>query len=98
MPGYMNEEELVKLTGSAYAVVYPSLFEGFGVPVVEGMRCNVPVITSMNTSMQEIAKDAALFANAEDHEDIADKMMRIYKDENLKKELIEKGRVVSKDY
>jgi len=98
MPGYVSEEELVKLTAAAYALVYPSLFEGFGVPVIEAMCCDVPVITSENTSMQEIAKDAALYANPTDHEDIADKMMRIYKDENLRKELIEKGKVVSKDY
>ncbi len=96
--GYVPEEELVNIIGSAYGLVYPSLLEGFGVPVLEAMRSNVPVITSANSSMQEIAKEAALYINPEDHNDIADKMMLLYKDERLKKELIEKGKEVSKEY
>jgi glycosyltransferase involved in cell wall biosynthesis len=98
MTGYVSEEELVKIMGSAYGLVYPSLLEGFGVPVLEAMRSDVPVITSINTSMQEIAKDAALYADANNFSDIADKMMMLYKDENLRKELIEKGRHISKQY
>ena len=98
MTGYLNEEELVKIIGAAYALVYPSFFEGFGVPVLEAMHCNIPAITSSNSSMQEIAKDAALFADAGNHNDIADKMMRIYKDENLRNELIQKGKHIAQLY
>ena len=96
--GYLDEDELVKITGSAYALVYPSLLEGFGVPVLEAMKCNVPVVTSSNSSMQEIAKDAALYAEANDPDDIAEKIMLIYKNENLRKELIEKGTSIAKEY
>ena len=98
MTGYVEEAELVNLIGSSYGLVYPSLFEGFGVPVLEAMKCNVPVITSANSAMQEIAKDAALYADANSHTDMADKMMMLYKDENLRKELIQKGRIVAKQY
>jgi glycosyltransferase involved in cell wall biosynthesis len=98
MTGYLDEEELVKLIGSAYTLVYPSLFEGFGVPLLEAMRCEIPVITSAGSSMQEIAEDAALFADANNHNDIADKMMRIYKDENLRNELIQKGKYIVQHY
>ncbi|HKB45261.1 MAG TPA: glycosyltransferase family 1 protein [Chitinophagaceae bacterium] len=98
MTGYLNEEELVKIIGSAYALVYPSFFEGFGVPVLEAMRCNIPVITSANSSMQEIAKDAALFADTSNYNDIADKMIKIYKDENLRNELIQKGKYIVQLY
>ena len=98
MTGYVEEEELALLIGSAYAMVYPSLFEGFGVPVLESMKCDVPVITSSNSSMQEIAKEAALYADADSHADIADKMMLLYKDENKRKELIQKGRAVVQEY
>ncbi len=98
MTGYVEETELVKLIGSSYGLVYPSLFEGFGVPVLEAMRCDVPVITSANSAMQEIAKDAALYADVNNHKDIADKMMLLYKDENLHKELVPKGRQVAKQY
>src|SRR6185369_1980466 len=98
MLGYLDEDELVKITGSAYALVYPSLLEGFGVPVLEAMKCHVPVITSSGSSMEEIAKDAALYADAKNFEDIADKMMLLYKDEKLRKEIIEKGIAIAELY
>ena len=98
MLGYVSEDELVKIMASAYALVYPSLLEGFGVPVLEAMKCNVPVITSSRSSMQEIARDAALYADPENFENIAENMMRIYKDENLRKELIEKGKIIAPQY
>ena len=91
LTGYLPEEELARLMASAYALVYPSMFEGFGVPVAEAMKCRVPVLTSEKTSMQEVAGEAGLYFNPNDHADIADKMMLIYKDENLRNQLIEKG-------
>lgn len=98
MTGYIPDEELVQLTGAAYAMVYPSLCEGFGVPVVEAMRCEVPVITSINSAMQEIAGDAALYADPESFHDLADKMMLLYKDERLRAQLVEKGKVTESKY
>jgi len=98
MLGYSNEDDLIKITASAYALVYPSLLEGFGVPVIEAMKCFVPVITSLRSSMQEITKDAALYADANSPDDIADKMMLVYKDEKLRDELIIKGDVVAEQY
>lgn len=98
LTGYVAEEELVVLTGAAYGLIYPSLWEGFGVPVLEAMVAGVPVITSANSSMQEIAGDAALYADAADHTDIADKMMLLYKDESLRSKMIEKGKQVAEKY
>lgn len=98
LTGYVPEEELVKIIGSAYGLVYPSLLEGFGVPVLEAMQCDVPVITSSASSMQEIAGEAALYVAPDDHTDIADKMMLLYKDEKLRNELIRKGQLVAKQY
>jgi glycosyltransferase involved in cell wall biosynthesis len=95
MTGYVPEEELVKIIGAAYGLVYPSLLEGFGVPVLEAMQCDVPVITSARSSMQEITYEAALYAGANNYSEIADKMMLLYKDENLRKQLIEKGRLAA---
>jgi glycosyltransferase involved in cell wall biosynthesis len=98
LTGYLQEEELVNVIGSAYALVYPSLWEGFGVPVLEAMCSHVPVITSENSAMQEIAEDAALYVNPKDHNDIAEKMMFLYKDENRRSQLIEKGKRIAEKY
>jgi len=98
LTGYVGENELVKITGTAYAAVYPSLFEGFGVPVIEAMKCDVPVITSSDSAMQEIAGEAALYADPASFEDIADKMMLIYKDETLREQLVKRGREIAKKY
>jgi glycosyltransferase involved in cell wall biosynthesis len=97
LTGYITENELADLTSSAYALVYPSSFEGFGVPVLEAMQSEVPALTSSNSAMQEITEEAALYFNAADSADIADKLMLIYKDENLRNVLIERGKnIVSK--
>lgn len=96
--GYVEEDELVRIMGAAYGLVYPSLLEGFGVPVLEAMQSDVPVITTTGSSMQEIAKDAALYVDANSFADIADKMMMLYKDESLRKQLIEKGRQTARQY
>lgn len=98
MTGYAEETEMVKIIGSAYGMIYPSVFEGFGVPVLEAMRCEVPVITSSGSAMQEIAKDGALYAAAGNYNDIAGKMILLYKDENLRKELIRKGQEIAGQY
>ncbi|MBL7742977.1 MAG: glycosyltransferase family 4 protein [Chitinophagaceae bacterium] len=98
LTGYLDEEELVRVVGSAYALIYPSFWEGFGVPVLEAMKCNVPVITSESSAMQEIAKDAALYANPADHNDIAEKMVLLYKDESLKSQLVQRGVMVGQQY
>ena len=96
--GYLPEKEMALLMGSAYALVYPSLFEGFGVPVAEAMKCGVPALTSQKSSMQEIAGEAALYFDPRNHSDIADKMMLIYKDESLRNQLSEKGKYQAEKY
>jgi glycosyltransferase involved in cell wall biosynthesis len=92
MTGYLPEEELANITGAAYGMVYPSLLEGFGVPVLEAMQCDVPVITSSGSSMQEIAGEAALYADPADYNAIAGEMILLYKNENRRSDLIQKGR------
>ena len=98
LTNYLEEDKLVKLVGSSYALVYPSIFEGFGVPVLEAMKCKIPVLTSEKTSMQEIARDAGLYFDPNSYTDMADKMMLIYKDEELRRKLIEKGEVIAAEY
>jgi glycosyltransferase involved in cell wall biosynthesis len=86
--GYMNVDELSKVMGGAYALVYPSLFEGFGIPILEALKCNVPTIVSNTSSMPEVAGDAGILVDPTDVEDIANKMQQVYKDEALRAKLI----------
>jgi glycosyltransferase involved in cell wall biosynthesis len=90
--GYVANEEVPKLVGSALAVTYVSLSEGFGIPILEGFNCDVPVLTSITTSMPEVASDAALLVNPESISDIAEAMTRLANEADLRADLIEKGR------
>lgn len=90
--GRLSSEALNEVVGSALAMVYVPYFEGFGIPILEAMNCDVPVITSNITSMPEVAKDAAVLVDPFSVESIADGMIRIHKDEHFRNALIEKGR------
>ena len=68
LTGYVSDDELIWLYRNCYANLYPSLFEGFGLPVLEGMQFGAATLTSQSTSMSEITGDAALLLPTEDHE------------------------------
>lgn len=89
--GYMNVDELSKVVGAAYVMVYASLFEGFGIPILEALQCNVPSIVSDTSSMPEVAGETGLLCNPNEPEDIAAKMEMLYKDEALRAKLISKA-------
>lgn len=88
--GYMPYEDLPLLYNAAGILVFPSLFEGFGIPVVEAMATGLPVACSNTTSLPEVAGDAAVVFNPEDPRDIAEKVSMLY-DKGLRNALIEKG-------
>jgi glycosyltransferase involved in cell wall biosynthesis len=98
LAGYMPEDKLVNVVASAYALLFPSYFEGFGVPVLEAMQAGVPVITSNVSSMPEVAGDAALYVDPANPEDIADQMKIIFKDEQLRSNLVEAGKLQSQKF
>lgn len=89
--GRLSAEDLHKITAASLASIYVSYFEGFGIPIVEGFRCGVPVITSNVTSMPEVADDAALLVDPFDEQSIAEAMSKIDSDENLRIDLVKKG-------
>ena len=90
-PGHVNDGDLPLLYNGAMLFVYPSLFEGFGLPPLEAMACGIPVISSNCTSLPEILGDAAVLVNPYDINEIADKMYQLISDESLRKVLIERG-------
>ena len=87
-----ERNKLLEILQNAIAFVYPSLFEGFGIPIIEAMSIGVPVITSNTSAMTEIAGNAALLVNPTNTNEIADAMQLIITDEVLRIGLIEKGR------
>jgi glycosyltransferase involved in cell wall biosynthesis len=91
--GFVNEMELTQITASALACTYISLFEGFGVPLLEAMCCDVPIITANISAMPEVAGEAALLVDPESTNDIAQAMQRVSTDSNLREKLIQKGRI-----
>ena len=89
--GRVLDEELPYLYKGAGLFVYPSLYEGFGLPPLEAMASGTPVVTSNTSSLPEVAGDAALMVSPIDVDGLAGAMFRVLSDENLRKELIEKG-------
>lgn len=89
--GFIDSDSLPKLYRGARALVFVSFYEGFGLPVIEAMASGIPVITSNNTSLVEVAGDAALLVDPTKIDDIADAMVRINTDEALRKKKVELG-------
>ena len=91
MIGYIDEADKGSLLGGALALVFPSLHEGFGFPVIEAMHCGAPVIASHTSSLPELIGDAGLLADPTDTADIAEAMSRLSEDQNLRREMARKG-------
>jgi glycosyltransferase involved in cell wall biosynthesis len=85
--GYVPFEDLPGLYQAAYGVVYPSLYEGFGLPVLEAMACGAPVITSNISSLPEVAGEAALLVDPFDESSMADALVRLGRDQGLRNNL-----------
>lgn len=89
--GYVTEEELIALYSMADMYIYPSLYEGFGLPIIESQACGCPVLTSNVTSCPEVAGDGAMIVNPYSTDEIANAMLNILSDKSLSDSLKEKG-------
>jgi glycosyltransferase involved in cell wall biosynthesis len=89
--GYVPLEDLPFLYNASECFIFPSLYEGFGIPILEAMRCGVPVITSNVSSLPEIGQDAALYVDPYSEEDIARQMRRLIENKELNDALVKKG-------
>jgi glycosyltransferase involved in cell wall biosynthesis len=89
--GLIDDDKLPEFYRGAVAFIFPSLYEGFGLPPLEAMACGTPVLTSNVTSIPEVVGDAALMVDPYDVEAIASGIKRLVEDSQLRKELSQKG-------
>ncbi len=92
LTGFVLNEELPSLYTHAIAVIYPSLYEGFGLPVAEAMCCGTPVIASNNSSIPEAGGDGAIYFDSANVNELATQMLKIFTDPELRKNLSQKAK------
>jgi glycosyltransferase involved in cell wall biosynthesis len=91
LTGYVPNKDMPAIINQCKVFLYPSLRESFGIPILEGMACGVPVVTSNTSSMPEIAEDAAAIVNPNSPEEIKEALKKIIQNVNYRNELIRKG-------
>jgi len=90
-PGFVPDADLPAVYAGAQALAFPSLFEGFGLPVLEAMACGTPVVCSNTSSLPEVVGEAALLVDPTDVDALADALTRVLRDDALRRELWQKG-------
>ena len=96
--GYVPVTDMPGLYEGAAALVFPSLFEGFGLPLLEAMWCDCPIVSSNAASLPEVASNAAVLVDPRSPEALAHALSRVLTDEGLRRALIERGRERVKDF
>jgi glycosyltransferase involved in cell wall biosynthesis len=96
--GHIPDADLSTIYSGAVAFVYPSLYEGFGLPPLEAMQCGVPVITSNTTSLPEVVGDAAITVDPSDGDALCDAILRVLSDTQLRADLSRKGLARAQDF
>jgi glycosyltransferase involved in cell wall biosynthesis len=96
--GYVPQERMAGLMASAWALVYPSLWEGFGIPVLEAMQSGVPVVCSGNSSLPEVAADAGLYFDPLQPEDMGRQLSLVFRDEALRARMVARGLELARGY
>jgi len=91
MPGFVKDEDKFELMAGADVFLFPTFYEGFGIPVLEAQSAGVPVVASNVSSLPEVAGDAALLVDPEKPEEIADSVHSLISDKGLKDDIIRKG-------
>lgn len=89
--GHLKIKELAKVTASAFALTYVPYFEGFGIPLVEAMKCGVPILAADATCLPEVAGDAAIYCDPFDINSITNNMIELFNNKQLRKELALNG-------
>ena len=92
MPGYINKKQAIYYFNNAFTYVFPSIDEGFGIPLIEAMRAQVPIICSDIEIFKEIANDSVIYFKKQDYNDLYQNLKLILKDKTTVVNLISKGK------
>jgi glycosyltransferase involved in cell wall biosynthesis len=93
--GRLGIDELVNVYGAAFALMYVSYFEGFGIPIVEAFKAEIPVVTSDRTSMPEISGKGGLIVDPDNNDMISKAMLKLFESGSLRQQLVEEGKALS---
>ncbi|MEG4944702.1 glycosyltransferase [Microcoleus sp. F4-D5] len=96
--GYVADEDLAAIYSGAMVFIYPSLYEGFGLPPLEAMQCGIPVITSNNSSLPEVVGDAGIMLNAADADGLCHSILKLYSTPALRQEMSLKSLAQAKKF
>lgn len=89
--GYVEDDEIVQIYNLATLLILPSFYEGFGLPVLEAQACGVPVVTSKNSSLEEVGADSVVYIDPYSAESISKGILAVFGDETMRRQLIGKG-------
>ncbi len=98
LAGYVADEDLASLYSGCYGFVYPSFYEGFGLPPLEAMQCGVPVITSNTSSLPEVVGDAGIMLDPTDEDGLAHAMLELYRNPTLRETMRAKSLTRAKEF
>lgn len=96
--GFVPQQDLLAFYCAADAFVFPTLYEGFGLPLLEALSCGCPVVTAKNSSVPEVTDAAALYADPRDPESVAAAVRRVLEDGSLRADLVARGRAQAKKF
>ena len=91
MPGYINKKQAIYYFNNAFAYVFPSIDEGFGIPLIEAMRAHIPVICSDIKIFKEIGGDSVIYFKKQDYNDLYNQLKLICKDKTIVERFVSKG-------
>lgn len=95
---FCDDKELAQLYNNAAVFIYPSLYEGFGIPLLEAMAAGCPVVASDSSSLPEVLGDAGLLFNPKDPNDLAQKIEKVLRDKTVANTFIEKGKIRARSF
>lgn len=96
--GYIDDRDKPEIYAGADIFLFPSHYEGFGLPILEAMACEVPVITADNSSLKEVAGNAALYVDSKRPKELAEAIIKILENKNIRNDLVKKGTLRAIDF